>query len=95
MEICSSLFPDFQMSSNFCISLNATSYYPFNWIPAFAGMTRGVYIAIFNHIHVYKNRFRIFVRGICASRVDVVRRSANKDSARGFGLRVTRYRYSF
>jgi len=36
---------------------------------------------------------RIFVRGICARRVDVARRFANKDSARGFGLRVTRYRF--
>jgi len=36
---------------------------------------------------------RIFVRGICARRVDVIRRSANKDSTRGFGLRVTRYRH--
>jgi len=35
---------------------------------------------------------RIFVRGICARRVDVARRSTNKDSARGFELRVTRYR---
>jgi len=43
----------------------------------------------------YGKAIRIFVRGICARCVDVVRRSANKDSAHGFGLRVARYRAEF